>query len=134
MTTLVDTNVLLDIVTDDEEWATRSIAALEAAALIGPLLINDIVYAELSVRYQRVEDVDAFVDGAGLRKIAMSNGALFLAAKAYAQYRRAGGQRTGVLADFFVGAHAAVLDVPLLTRDRKQYQTYFPTVGIVVPA
>ena len=130
--TFVDTNVLLDLVTDDPVHAEWSLAQLEAAALRGPLVINSVVYAELSVRYARIEDVDAFVSRAGLRREPVPEAALFLAGKAFAAYRRAGGRRTGVLADFFIGAHAAVLRAPL-TRDRARYRTYFPTVEMIAP-
>jgi predicted nucleic acid-binding protein len=131
--TLVDTNVLLDLVTDDPHWADWSIAQLEAASLAGPLVINDVVYAELSVRYDRIEDLDAFLDQAGLEMAPMPQAALFLAGKVFTQYRRAGGSRTGVLPDFFIGAHAAVGRLPLLTRDVGRYRSYFPTLRLIAP-
>lgn len=132
--TLVDSNVLLDLATDDAVWASWSLAALQDASLRGDLIINDVVYAEISTRYGRIEDVDAFVAAAGLRHVAIPRAALFLAAKAFARYRSAGGQRGGVLPDFFIGAHAAVLDHVLLTRDVGRYRTYFPTVRLMAPA
>ena len=132
--TLIDTNVLLDLVTDDQDWAEWSIEQLEAASLRGPLLINDVVYAELSVRYSRIEDLDAFVDAARLEIAAMPRPALFLAGKVFTRYRQSGGTRTGVLPDFFIGAHAAVSKLPLLTRDVGRYQTYFPSLTLVTPA
>jgi hypothetical protein len=131
--TLVDTNVLLDVVTDDPTFADWSLAQLEAASLRGPLVINDVIYAELSVRYGRIEDLDEFVERAGLRREAMPAAALFLAGKAFLAYRQAGGSRTGVLPDFFIGAHAAVQGVPLLTRDVARCRTYFPTVALIEP-
>jgi len=131
--TLVDTNVLLDLVTDDPIWADWSIAQLEAASLDGPLLINDVVYAELAVRYNRIELLEAFVDEAGLIVAPMPRAALFLAGKVFTQYRRSGGSRTGVLPDFFIGAHAAVNEVALLTRDVGRYRTYFPTLKLITP-
>jgi predicted nucleic acid-binding protein len=131
---LVDTNVLLDVVTDDPVWADWSIASLDAASLQGPLLINDVIYAELSVRYPRIEDLQSFVDSAKLRKEPMPREALFLAGKAFDRYRRSGGSRTGVLPDFFVGAQAAVLAIPLLTRDIGRYRTYFPSLMLMTPA
>lgn len=131
--TFVDTNVLLDLVTDDPVHADWSLAQLEAAALRGPLVIGDIVYAELSVRYARIEDLDAFVARAGLRRAGMPDAALFLAGKAFASYRRSGGTRTGVLPDFFVGAQAALAERPLLTRDVRRYRTYFPSVELIAP-
>ena len=131
--TLVDTNVLLDLVTNDPNWADWSIAQLEAASLSGPLLINDVVYAELAVRYGRVENLEAFVEEAGLAMAPMPRAALFLAGKVFTQYRRSGGSRTGVLPDFFIGAHAAVNELPLLTRDVGRYRTYFPSLKLITP-
>ncbi|MDG4893906.1 MULTISPECIES: type II toxin-antitoxin system VapC family toxin [Mesorhizobium] len=131
--TLVDTNVLLDLVTDDPKWADWSLYQLEAASLDGPLLINDAVYAELAVRYERIEHLEAFVDGAGLEMTSMPRAALFLAGKVFTHYRRAGGSRTGVLPDFFIGAHAAVAQLPLLTRDVRRYRTYFPSLKLIAP-
>ena len=131
--TLVDANVLLDLVTDDPRWAQWSIAALEAASLRGPMQINDVIYAELSVRYQRIEDLDAFVEQAGLTQAPIPKAALFLAGKVFMDYRRSGGSRTGVLPDFFIGAHAAVSGLPLLTRDLGRYRTYFPTLTLITP-
>jgi hypothetical protein len=131
--TLIDTNVLLDLVTDDPNWADWSVAQLEAASLNGPLLINDVVYAELAVRYSRIEDLDAFLEGAGLEMAPMPRAALFLAGKVFKQYRRSGGQKTGVLPDFLIGAHAAVGRLPLLTRDVGRYRTYFPSLKLITP-
>jgi predicted nucleic acid-binding protein len=133
MSTLVDTNVLLDIATKDPTWADWSLGQLDAAALRGPILVNDIIYAELSVRYERVEDLDAFVDIAGLTQRVMPRTALFLAGKVFQAYRASGGVRTGVLPDFFIGAHAAVEALPLLTRDVQRYRTYFPKLNLIVP-
>jgi predicted nucleic acid-binding protein len=130
---LVDTNVLLDLVTDDPNWAAWSQAQLEAAALRDDLAINAVIYAELSMGFRRIEEVDAMLDTTGLRLEPIPRPALFLAGKAFRQYRRAGGAKTGVLADFFIGAHAAVAKAPLLTRDAGRYRTYFPTVEVVVP-
>ena len=130
---MVDTNVLLDLVTDDPVWADWSLAQLEAASLMGPLLINDVVYAELSVRYGRIEDLDRFLEAAGISMTTMPRAALFLAGKAFVQYRKAGGARAAVLPDFFIGAHAAVDQRPLLTRDVGRYRTYFPSVQLIAP-
>jgi predicted nucleic acid-binding protein len=130
---LVDTNVILDLVGDDAHWAEWSLDQLQAASLEGPLLINSVVYAEVSVRYQTLEALDSFVEGVGLEMSDIPRGALFLAAKAFSAYRNAGGARTGVLSDFFIGAHAAVLEIPLLTRDVRKYRTYFPTVELISP-
>ncbi|KAB2684303.1 type II toxin-antitoxin system VapC family toxin [Brucella pseudogrignonensis] len=131
--TLVDTNVLLDLVTDDPQWADWSIGQLETASLTGPLLINDVIYAELAVRYERIENLDQFIETAALQITSFPREALFLAGKVFTRYRRAGGSRTGVLPDFFIGAQAAVQKIPLLTRDVGRYRTYFPTVALVTP-
>ncbi|WP_426239538.1 type II toxin-antitoxin system VapC family toxin [Pararhizobium sp. DWP1-1-3] len=131
--TLVDTNILLDVVTDDPDWADWSIEQLETAALRGPLLINDVVYAELAVRYERIERLEAFLSEAGIELAAMPRPALFLAGKVFQKYRKAGGSRAGVLPDFFIGAHAAVDRLDLLTRDTGRYRTYFPTVKLIAP-
>lgn len=127
--TLVDTNVLLDPV-----WADWSVEQLENASLAGPLLINDIIYAELSVRYERIEGLDAFINAAQLVLTPVPRAALFLAGKVFTQYRRAGGSRNGVLPDFLIGAQAAVQNLPLLTRDVGRYRSYFPTVTLIAPA
>ncbi|MER8400786.1 type II toxin-antitoxin system VapC family toxin [Mesorhizobium sp. M1348] len=131
--TLVDTNVLLDLVTNDPNWADWSIAQLEAQSLNGPLLINDAVYAELAVRYGRIEDLDAFLDKAGLEIASIPRAALFLAGKVFIQYRRSGGLRSGVLPDFFIGAHAVVNGLSLLTRDVGRYRTHFPSLKLIAP-
>ncbi len=133
MSIVVDTNVLLDVATNDLNWADWSIQQLDAAALQGALIINDTVYAELSVRFARVEDVDRFVEAAGLTHEAMPRAALFLAAKAFQKYRAAGGIRTGVLPDFFIGAHAAIAGRALLTRDAQRYRRYFPKLQLIAP-
>ena len=131
--TLVDTNVLLDVFTRDPQWLAWSLAQLEEAALAGPLAINDVIYAETSTRYQNVDDFDAALATIGVTILPMSRIVLFVAGKAFTQYRRAGGIRTGVLSDFFVGAHAAVERLPLLTRDARRYRYYFPTVVSITP-
>ncbi|MGE0120815.1 MAG: type II toxin-antitoxin system VapC family toxin [Dongiaceae bacterium] len=130
---LVDTNVLLDLATNDAIWAAWSQAQLEAAALRDDLAINAVIYAELSIGFRRIEEVDAMLETTGLRLEPIPRPALFLAGKAFHRYRAAGGARTGVLPDFFIGAHAAVAGAPLLTRDAQRYRTYFPTVEVVGP-
>lgn len=131
--TLVDTNVLLDLVTNDRDWADWSQARLEDAALAGSLLINDVVYAETSVRFDRIEDLDATLATARIKIAPAPRPALFLAGKTFRRYRAAGGTRTGVLPDFFIGAHAAVEGWSLLTRDTGRYRTYFPNVTLIAP-
>jgi predicted nucleic acid-binding protein len=131
--TLVDSNVLLDVITDGEIWADWAQEQLEHAASAGPLVINDVIYSEVSTRYATVEGVDAMLRDLDIDLATIPRAALFLAGKAYLRYRSAGGVRTGVLADFFIGAHAAVEQLPLLTRDAKRYRTYFPTVELITP-
>ena len=131
--TLVDSNVLLDVLTRAPDWWEWSLAQLERAALNGPLVINDIVYAEVSTRYPSVDTVDSIFRDFGIDLVAMPRAALFLAGKAYVRYRTAGGTRTGVLADFFIGAHAEVEQLPLLTRDVRRYRSYFPAVDLIAP-
>jgi predicted nucleic acid-binding protein len=132
--TLVDSNVLLDVVTDGEAWADWSQGQLEQAASAGPLIINNVIYAEISTRYSTVEDVDAMLRNLDIGVATIPRTALFLAGKAYLRYRATGGVRTGVLSDFFIGAHAAVEQRPLLTRDARRYRTYFPTVELITPS
>ena len=130
---LVDTNILLDLVTNDADWAEWSLARLEEASLAGPILINDVVYAETSIRYDRIEDLDTMLGDAVIEIAPIPRPALFLAGKAFQQYRAAGGARTGVLPDFFIGAHAAIEGWPLLTRDARRYRTYFPKITLIAP-
>jgi predicted nucleic acid-binding protein len=131
--TLVDSNVLIDIWTDDPQWYDWSLTRLNEAGRSGPLLINDIIYAEASIRFRSMDDFDAALAEAGVTVTAIPRMALFLAGKAFAQYRSAGGTRTGVLPDFFIGAHADLERLPLLTRDVPRYRHYFPTVELIAP-
>jgi predicted nucleic acid-binding protein len=131
--TLVDSNVLLDIFTKTPDWWEWSLRQIENAATLGPLLINDVIYAEVSTRYASVDAIDAALDELGVEFVATPRAALFLAGKAYLQYRTAGGIRTGMLSDFFIGAHAEVEQIPLLTRDVRRYRSYFPTVSLIAP-
>jgi len=128
---LVDTNVLLDVVQDDPDWGDWSQQQLEAASLRGPLAINAVIFAELSLAYERIEDLDRVVRQTDLKEVAIPREALFLAGKAFLQYRRRRGGKSGVLPDFFIGAHAAVAGIPILTRDVRRYRTYFPTVELL---
>jgi len=129
---LVDTNILLDIYTRDPQWEERSAAAIAVAADVDVLVINPIIYAEISVGIEKVEEVDEFL-GADFRRDALPWEAAFVAGKAFRTYRRRGGLKTAPLPDFFIGAHAAVQGMRILTRDRNRYTTYFPTVGIIEP-
>src|ERR1700761_573908 len=111
--TLVDSSVLLDVLTDGQVWADWSQAQLEKAAAAGPLVINDVIYAEISARYPSVDVVDSVIREAGVDVVPIPRSALFLAGKAYLRYRATGGIRTGVLSDFFIGAHAEAEQLPL---------------------
>ncbi len=130
---LVDTNVLVDVLEDDPEWADWSIGQLRAQSQIHQLAINSIIYSELSLTFSTVEALDRTVDDLGLRMMEIPKPALFLAGKAFGRYRRQGGQKQNVLSDFFIGAHAAVSRFPLLTRDTRRYTTYFSDVQLVAP-
>ena len=131
--TLVDTSVLLDVITQDEKWFGRSAAALAAAADEAPLVINQVIYAEASVKYATIEEFDELIEDVGFVRTPISWSMAFLAGKCHVEYRRRGGVRTSPLPDFFIGAHAAVMKLRLLTRDEARYRTYFPTVDLVVP-
>ena len=131
--TLIDSNVLLDLMTDDKRWADWSQAQLEQATTAGPLIVNNVIYAEISTRHSTVEAVDAMLRDLDIDLVAIPRTALFLAGKAYLRYRANGGIRTGVLSDFFIGAHAAVERLPLLTRDARRYRSHFPTVELITP-
>lgn len=131
--TFVDSNVLLDALTEDPKWGPWSSAAIEAATADGGLLINDIVYAELAVGFPTIESLDHFVAEVGLKIVPMPRSALYLAAKTHLRYRRAGGTRTSVLPDFFIGAQAAVSSAAVLTRDARRFRTYFPTIELISP-
>lgn len=130
---LVDTNVLLDVLQDDPVWADWSQAQLESASLSGRLLINDIIYTELSIAFQRIEELEAVVAATRLKLEPLPREALFLAGKAFLSYRKSAGVRQQVLPDFFIGAHAAVCGWPILTRDSRRYRSYFPGVRVVSP-
>jgi len=130
---LVDTNVLVDIVENDLAWVDWSMGQLRAQSRVHRLAINPIIYAELSLTFSTVEALDQTIDGLGLVMLELPRPALFLAAKAFARYRRQGGTKTNVLGDFFIGAHAAVSQHAVLTRDTQRYQTYFPGVTLIAP-
>ena len=130
---LVDTNVLIDVLEDDPVWSDWSIRQLRAQAQVHELLINPVIYSELSLTFESVDALDTVVDDMGLVLQELPRPALFLAGRAFVKYRRSSGQREGVLADFFIGAHAAVLGCGILTRDARRYKNYFPTVALVTP-
>jgi predicted nucleic acid-binding protein len=130
---LVDTNVILDLVTADSVWMEWSRSQLRLAALSGPLAINAVIYAELAPRYDTMAQLDDLVETLEVTFEDLPRAALFLAGQAFLRYRNQGGRRTGVLPDFFIGAHASVTGMPLLTRDRARYVTYFPNVELIAP-
>jgi predicted nucleic acid-binding protein len=131
---LVDSNVLLDLLTDDERWTAWSAAALARLGATAQLVINPIIFAEVSVRAATVEDADAAFPEAFFRREPIPWAAAFLAGKAYLAYQRRGGTRRAPLPDFFIGAHAAVAGYRLLTRDTARYRTYFPTLELIAPS
>ncbi len=131
--TLIDSNILIDVFGKDPDWWVWSLSQMEEAKLNGPLLINDIIYAESSIRYRTIERFNAALAAAGVTVVTIPHEALFLAGKTFIKYRDAGGPRPGVLPDFFIGAHAAVQRLPLLTRDTRHYRSYFPTVALIAP-
>lgn len=130
---LVDTNILVDVLENDPDWADWSVAQLQAQSKVHRLVINPIIYSELSLTFSSAEELDEVLDGMKLPVLEMPKPALFLAGKAFVQYRRSGGAKNNVLGDFFIGAHAAVSDFPLLTRDTRRYKNYFPSVKLVTP-
>jgi predicted nucleic acid-binding protein len=133
VTFLVDSNVLLDVMTEDARWFAWSADAIERAADTARLVINPVIYAEVSVRYRRIEDLDAALPRALFDREAIPFEAAFLAGKSYLAYRRRGGTKRSPLPDFFVGAHAAISGYQLLTRDAARYRTYFPKLALIAP-
>ncbi len=131
--TLVDTNVVLDILGEDDEWFDWSMSMLEIAAHEGHVLINQIVYAEVAAMYSNIEDLEDALPPSFLRRSELPWPAGFLAGHAYLNYRRAGGARRSPLPDFYIGAHAAVAGLSLLTRDPTRYRAFFPTVRVIAP-
>jgi predicted nucleic acid-binding protein len=131
---LVDTSVLLDVLQDDPQWAEWSQQQLETVSLTDSLAINAVIYSELSMAFERIEDLDAVIAEASLSLEPIPREALFLAGKVFLDYRRRQGAKQGVLPDFYIGAQAAVNGWPILTRDVGRYRSYFPTVRLVAPA
>lgn len=130
---LVDTNVLLDVLEDDPAWADWSVRQLRAQAQVHELFINPVIYSELSLAFDAVKALDEAIEDMGITYQELPRPALFLAGRAYVNYRREGGTKTNVLPDFFIGAHAAVLSCGILTRDGRRYRNYFPRVALVDP-
>jgi hypothetical protein len=133
LATLVDSIVLLDVITGDEEWVDWSASALARAADTSRLIINPIVYAEVAARFERIEDLEDALPADYYERHALPWEAAFLAGRCFVRYRRRGGARRSPLPDFYIGAHAAIEGLTLLTRDPKRYRTYFPTLRILSP-
>ncbi|MEJ0040261.1 MAG: type II toxin-antitoxin system VapC family toxin [Gammaproteobacteria bacterium] len=132
---LVDTNVLLDVLENDPQWADWSQGQLESASLTDSLAINAVIYSELSMAFERIEELEIVLSEASLSVEPIPREALFLAGKAFLTYRRSRqGTKQSVLPDFYIGAHAAVGGIAILTRDVSRYRGYFPTVKLIAPA
>lgn len=131
--TLVDSCVLLDVITGDDKWADWSAGQIAAAMDGGRVVINPLIYAEVSVSYQTIEELDELLPADDYEREALPHPAGFAAGKAFLQYRRRGGDKRSPMPDFYIGAHAALAGYRLLTRDVARYRTYFPTVEIVGP-
>lgn len=130
---LVDTNILIDVLENDPKWANWSIEQLRNQSQVHQLAINPIIYSELSLAFLSFEALDDVIDNLGLSLLEIPKPALFLAGKAFIRYKREGGTKSNVLSDFFIGAHAAVLRCPILTRDDKRYRSYFQGLTIISP-
>ncbi|MBW4047505.1 MAG: type II toxin-antitoxin system VapC family toxin [Proteobacteria bacterium] len=131
--TLVDSNVLLDVLTEDQKWFDWSSAALARCADEGSLAINPLIYAEVSAGFEAVEDLQAALSPEVFHRVPLPWEAAFLAGKAFLRYRRSEGAKSSPLPDFYIGAHAAVSGLRLLTRDSARYSTYFPAVELLAP-
>src|SRR5580658_10355495 len=130
---LVDTNVLLDVLQDDPNWVAWSQAQLESAALSDRLAINAVIYSELSMAFERIEELEQVVAEAKLTMETIPREALFLAGKVFLEYQRRNGSKQDVLPDFYIGAHAAIVKCTILTREVARYRGYFPTVPLITP-
>lgn len=133
MVTLVDSNVILDIVTGDPEWQDWSSAALAVQADAGLLVVNPVIYAEVAARFDRIEDLEAALPHDYYQRQPLPWEAAFLAGRSFVRYRRGGGQRRSPLPDFYIGAHAVLAGMTLLTRDARRYRTYFPSLRLIAP-
>lgn len=133
MDMVVDSNVILDIVTEDKRWFGWSSETLARYSETHVLVINPVIYAEVSIGFERIEDIEAVLSPILFRRDPIPWEAAFLAGKCFLQYRKKGGGKRSPLPDFFIGAHAAVLGIPLLTRDASRYRTYFPKLKLIAP-
>jgi len=130
---LVDSNVILDVFTDDSVWGDWSESMLDSYSITHLLYINPIIYSEISIGFARIEELEKTIEESGLQLRQISKEALFLAGKVFLQYRRAKGNKLSPLPDFYIGAHAAVEGMALLTRDMSRFQTYFPSIKMICP-
>lgn len=131
--TLVDSCVLIDVLADDPQWADWSLNQLEACAALAPLVINPLILAEISPRFERASELEAALAGLPLVREALPWDAAFLAGQAFKVYRQAHGSKTSPMPDFYIGAHALVGQMQLLSRDAARYRNYFPTLQLVAP-
>ena len=131
---LVDSNVLLDVITEDRTWLEWSSSTLEQYADEYVLAVNPIIYAEVSIHFDLIEELESSLLAELVERLTIPWEAAFLAGKCFLRYRRHGGSRRSPLPDFFIGAHAAVANMPLITRDSRRYRTYFPTVHLIAPS
>ncbi len=130
---LIDSNVILDIFTEDQQWADWSENILNQYSLDYNLCINSIIYSEISIGFKKIEELEMAINECGFQLLPIPKEALFLAGKAFIKYRRKKGNKLSPLPDFYIGAHAAVSNIPLITRDTSRVKTYFPTVKIISP-
>jgi hypothetical protein len=130
---LVDSNVILDILTEDPQWFEWSAQKLTEYANQGELIINPIIYAEISIGFSQPKELDTVIPPDFFRRDSLPYNAAFLAGQSFLEYRRRGGERRSPLPDFYIGAHAAVAEIPLLTRDINRYRTYFPDIQLITP-
>lgn len=130
---LVDSNVILDLFLNDPRWAIWSETVLEKYSQLSRLFINPIIYSEISMAFERIEELEAAIRKGGFEMLEIPKEALFLAGKAFIKYRRKSGIKTSPLPDFYIGAQAAIFELKLITRDLKRYTTYFPTVKLINP-
>jgi len=130
---LVDANVILDIFLDNPKWADWAESVLAEYSVYTNLYINPIVYTEVSIGFKRIEELESALNKGGFLMVEIPKEALFLAGKAFLNYRKNSGTKRSPLPDFFIGAHAAILDIPLITRDLSRYRTYFPSIKLISP-
>ncbi|MDY6967260.1 MAG: type II toxin-antitoxin system VapC family toxin [Spirochaetota bacterium] len=130
---LVDSNIILDIFLDDPKWANWSESTLERYSQSTTLYINPVVYTEISISFERIEDLEFAILQGGFKMLQFSKEVLFLAGKAFLKYKKNKGKKVSTLPDFYIGAQAAILDFELITRDVARYRTYFPTVRLINP-